>query len=150
MLVWAWRYSEKMESSDGSEMSRRFSGFTLPMTSFHQQMCQRCCLPRVFEVAFGPLGPKDISWWKILLLPDSVPAYTTKTTQRLLVEFWFLADWPQCLPDLNPSHPEHFAGESPGYASLKSSRSMSVYHLGMGPASSGKHPQTCRSFRRHH
>jgi hypothetical protein len=31
-----------------------------------------------------------------------VPAYTTKTTQWLLAEFWFLADWPQYLPDFNP------------------------------------------------
>jgi hypothetical protein len=30
------------------------------------------------------------------------PAYNAKTTQRLLVEFQFLADWPPYSPNLNP------------------------------------------------
>jgi hypothetical protein len=34
-------------------------------------------------------------------LADSAPAYATQITKRLLAEFWFLADWPPCSPDLN-------------------------------------------------
>jgi hypothetical protein len=32
---------------------------------------------------------------------DSAPAYTTKTTQRLLAEFWIPADLPPYFQDLN-------------------------------------------------
>jgi hypothetical protein len=35
------------------------------------------------------------------LFADSAPAYTAKMAQRLLAEFWFLADWPPYLLDLN-------------------------------------------------
>ncbi len=56
-----------------------------------QVFCQRTCqcwqLPWVFEAPCGPLGPKDVFWWKIHLSADSAPAYTTKTTQWLLAEF---------------------------------------------------------------
>jgi hypothetical protein len=34
-------------------------------------------------------------------LADSAPAYTAKTTQWLLAEFWFVADLPPYSPDLN-------------------------------------------------
>jgi hypothetical protein len=34
------------------------------------------------------------------LFADSAPAYTAKMAQRLLAEFWFLADWPPYLLDL--------------------------------------------------
>ncbi len=45
---------------------------------------------RASEKACGPLGPKDISWREIHV--SARPVYTAKTTQRLLVQFWFLAD----------------------------------------------------------
>jgi hypothetical protein len=38
-------------------------------------------------------GRKDTSWSKICLSPDSVPAYTAKTTQWQLTEFWIPMDW---------------------------------------------------------
>jgi hypothetical protein len=51
---------------------------------------------------------------------DSVPTYTAKTSQQLLAEFRFLANWLPYSLDLNPLDFDtraHFAGKSPGYAS---------------------------------
>ncbi len=81
----------------------------------------------------------DISWWKMRLLADSAPAYTTKTTQRLLAEFWIPANWLPHVPDLNSLdfYKYMFAGESPGYTTCQSGHPTSVHRSGMGPASDG-------------
>ncbi len=99
--MWAWRYSEKADRTYSSGMSGRSSGFTPPKAEFRRLMSKLQHLPRAFETGCGPPRLKGIAWRKIRLFADSAPAYTTKTAQRLLAEFRFLADWPPYSPNLN-------------------------------------------------
>ncbi len=85
-----------------SGMSGRSSRFTPLKAGFCWGTCKRWHLSRAFETGWGPLRPKDVAWQKICLVADSVPAYTAKTTKRLLAEFRFLADWLLYSPNLNP------------------------------------------------
>ncbi len=71
------------------------------MAGVHRRRCQCCQLPRAYETACGPPGPKNKYWQKISLSADSAPVYTAKTTQRLLAELWILADSPPYLPNFN-------------------------------------------------
>jgi hypothetical protein len=99
---------------------------------------------KCFETAFGPLGPKDISWKKRSHSADLAPVHTPRTTQQLLAEFWTLADWPPYLPDLNLldfSILHNFEGERPGNNSRQFECPMSVHCQGMGLASERIHPQ---------
>ncbi len=82
-------------------MSGRFLGFRSSLASFRRRTCRRQRLPSAFETAFGPLGLEDLFWQKIRLSADSAPACTAETTQWLLAEFRFLANWPLYSPDLN-------------------------------------------------
>ncbi len=82
-------------------MSSRSYRFMPLMPGFRWQTCQPRHLPRAFETACCPLGPKDIFWWKICFSAESALAHTARTTQQFLAEFWTLADWPPYLPDLN-------------------------------------------------
>jgi hypothetical protein len=78
-MAWTWLYGKGMEKSDASGMSGRYCGFRLPMVRSHRRTCQRQCVPRVFETACIPLGPEDISWWKICLSTDVATVHTAKT-----------------------------------------------------------------------
>jgi hypothetical protein len=80
----------RMKQCEWNEGS--FCRFRPPIAIFYQETGQCQCLSRAFETACGPLGPEDISWWKIPLLADSALAHTARTTQQLLAEFWTLAD----------------------------------------------------------
>ncbi len=66
-----------VERIDESRTSSRFCGFRPPMAGFQWP------LPIAFETACGPLGPENLSWWKIRLFADSAPTHTTRTTQQL-------------------------------------------------------------------
>jgi hypothetical protein len=85
---------EMAKRSDMGGMRGRFGIFCLSPEGFHRQMSWCWHLPSSSWMAFGPVGPEDLSWWKIRLAADSALACNAKTTQRLLAEFWFLADWP--------------------------------------------------------
>ncbi len=135
--MWAWHYGEKSDRSDASRMSSRSSRFTPPMVDFCWRTCKHWQLPRVLRQHVVPWGCRT---YPGCLFSDSAPAYTAKTTQWLMAEFWFLADWPYTyLLDLNP--PElltaAFAGKSPGYASHKPYCPMSVHRHRIWPASGG-------------
>jgi hypothetical protein len=106
-------------------------------------MCQRMCLSSAFEMAFGPLGPEDLSWQKKSLLVDSEQACTAKTTQWLLGGITIFGGLAAIFAGLELAgllHPMSFVGESPSYASLKSGRHMSVHRRGRGPASGDIYP----------
>ncbi len=45
-------------------MSGRFLGFKSSQAGFCRRTCRRRHLPSAFEMAFGPLGPEDLSWEK--------------------------------------------------------------------------------------
>ncbi len=48
-------------------ISSRFCGFRLSLAGFCWWTCRHRCLSSAFGTAFGPLGPEDLSWRKILL-----------------------------------------------------------------------------------
>ncbi len=58
-----------------SGMSGRSCGFRPLVVCFCWQKCLCQHRPRAVETACGPLGPEDISWWKIHLLTDSAPTH---------------------------------------------------------------------------
>jgi hypothetical protein len=100
-IVWTRLFGKGAKRSDASGMSGSSCRFSPPKAGVCQRTYHCRCLPRAFETACGPLGQDDISWWEIHIAADSALAYTAKTAQWLLAEFWTPAAWSPYLLNLN-------------------------------------------------
>ncbi len=70
-------------------------------SGFHRETCQHWHLTRAFERACGPLDPEGCSLMENMPFCRFNPSLRCPNQLAAVAEFWFSADWPPYLPDLN-------------------------------------------------